>query len=223
MKLDHLGKEQLTYLEGMVEKCAAAGIDPAVVMKMAADIWGEVGKGLKETGNEITQGISETAPMQWLGGAGDAGDPRQFEPLDAHNKQLGKYRQLSQQADDPVAAKKLKPMELAQGKYYKGMLTDPQFQAAAGKDFGPRGMSKVWRALGGLNPFGRRERETRYGAENALDRARAQTQAIMAYKSKNPFRAPAPSQAYAKPMAIPGLQYTAYNEPYNFGARYNAA
>jgi len=236
MKLDHLGKEQLTYLEGMVEKCAAAGIDPQVIMKMAAstpweDIkggageaaggaWKDIYGGGKELVKNKLESIDYGGLVPWAAGAGDVGDPADV----AANTQYAKHiKQMRQFADKPNAS----PLETALGAHYRNMMSNPDV-VAAGRPTPVTGGERMSRGFAKLNPlnWGRSTRanlEAGWGQADSRRANAAQYAAIQKWQAANKFKAPAPSQAYAKPMAIPGLQYTAYNEPYNFGARYNAA
>ena len=61
MKLDHLSLPQLSYLEGLVTKCAALGVRADNVIKLAAGgFLSDMGQGFKDIGNDFSTGLSET-------------------------------------------------------------------------------------------------------------------------------------------------------------------
>lgn len=219
MKLDHLSDAQLSYLEGLVKKCAEVGADPKLVIKLAQA--SEIGGGLKDVWGDINKGISETPTMKWLASPLYGQHPEnEFEPMNEYTKQLQQVRTLSQRAMDPNIAKTMKPEEVAQGQYYNQMFADPNIQAAAKKDVGPHGWARVWRGIGQLNPWGRKEREAHYGTEESMARAKAQAAAIQQYAMKNPYKPPMPKNTgFAQMVHVPGVEHTQFAEPWrsNFG------
>ena len=48
-EFEKMSERELTYMEGFITKCAAAGVDPNVALQKLAQFWsgmGDVGKGL---------------------------------------------------------------------------------------------------------------------------------------------------------------------------------
>lgn len=222
MKFSHLSSAQLSYLEGLVEKSAAAGVDPRITIKLAQSFWGDMGKGFKDIGSDLTTGGSQLESMQYLGGVGDAGDPRQFAPMQQASQRMHQMRELRRKATLPGADKTMTPDELSRGKYYDRMFSDPAFQAASSASYAPKGWDLIKQTMGRLNPFGAAERTTRLGAEESGKRLTAQHNAAMQFQSANPYKPPAPAATAAvKPAPIPGLTYAPNSQlPYDYRAQY---
>ena len=233
MKLDHLSPVQLTYLEGLVTKCAAAGVDPALVIKMSQSAWEDIKGGAREAAGgawsdikggikDVGQGIvestpligSELAPMKWLAGEGDIGAPGDVAAQGMHGQYLKQMRQF---VNKPEAQRT--PYEKALAEYYQKGMAAPEV-AAAGRDKPITGMGRIGMGLQKILPWnwGRANQamlSTGYGMRGQAEAGVRQRQELAKWQQRNPFKAPEEVPKYHKPMAIPGLSYTPYNEPYN--------
>lgn len=232
--LGHLSTAQLSYLEGLVEKCASLGIDADKVIKLAQ--LSEIGKGFGEVGNEVTTGVSETPFMKWLasGGPSDVGDPSQYAWLNRGSKGdpfSGGYspaqqdwQSLLRRAATPAEASKLTPHEKEMADYYQKMVSHPTYQSAAKADYGPTGWARVRRGIWDMIMPGAAERKSRYGVEEAAARENRLSQLRQMYAMNMPKPRPKPQTNMPKPLFVPGATYTPdVSNPFDVGAVYSAA
>ena len=198
MKFDHLSVSQLSYLQGMVEKCADHGVDPRIVFKVAEN---EFSKGW----GEITKGISETGPMKWLasGDADSVGNQQQFAASGKHDPFSGipeshDWRGLVHKSIQP--GNKLNPQDASTAEYYQKMMAHPTFQAAAKADYGPKGLARIGRGIYDFIMPGSDIRKTRYGVEEQAAARQAEERLREKYMQSHPI----PQNA----GSTPGGRYT---------------
>ena len=216
MKFDHLSKEQLTYLEGFVEKCGQNGVDSETMLKIAQSAMKDILGGAGEAFREATD-VSGTPFMRWLGGSTDIGTPQAAEAAREYGERLKGMRQYINKPVD-----KMSPMEQALAEHYRGIFADPNVQAAGATGVPLKGWARLKYGLKNIIPWGRKERMAGENLRDQLARAQAQQKAILADSAKHPFKPPVSKPVNVAPVPIAGLQYTPYNEPYNFKAMYRS-